>query len=152
MNFKFLTFIAGFIFILTLVQTATAQKIPAKESSLINHLVKEIQQSVTPSEYRTYLRVTIGKITYIADIKSGKVISQEKIEYFTSGGFSGAYAEVQTNIMNVDKLETAQGAGELLKLTGKKWKRIALNETDYQCRDVRSVPKATLKALKVECN
>jgi DNA-directed RNA polymerase specialized sigma54-like protein len=146
-----LTIIAGLIFTLTVFQTAEAQKLSAKETSLISHLVKEANQPGYHSADDKYLRVTIGKSSYIAELKSGKVIEQIRAAN-SSGGFSGTYAEVQVNLLNKNKQETAQGAGQILKLTGSKWKRIALNETDYQCADVKSVPKATLKALKVECN
>ena len=149
MKTKILTIIAGLILTLTLFQAAQAQT--AKESSLIAYLVKEANQPDYHSAGDVYLTVTIGKTAYIAELKSGKVVSQKKAAN-PSGGLSGAYAEVQVNLMNKSKEETAQGAGQILKLTGSKWKRIALNESDYQCSDVKSVPKATLKALKVECN
>lgn len=148
MKTKILTIIAGLIFTLAVFQAAKAQT--AKESSLIAHLVKEANQPDYHSASNVYLMVAIGKTEYIAELKSGKVVSQKKVEN-PSGGFSGAYAEVLVNLMNKNKEETGQGAGQLLKLTGGKWKRIARNETDYQCADVKSVPKAVLKALKVEC-
>ena len=150
MNFKFLTIIAGLFFMLTLsFQTASAQT--KKEASLISYLVKEANQPDDRSAEYKYLRATIGNTDYLVELKSGKVVEANRAAY-PSGGFSGAYAEVSVNILNKDKEEMAQGAGEILKLTGAKWKRIALNETDYQCADVKSIPKATLKALKVECN
>lgn len=149
MKTKILTIIAGFIFTLTLSQTANAQT--AKEASLIKYLVKEASQPDYHSADDKYLRVTIGNTDYIAELKSGKVVEQNRAAH-RSGGFSGAYAEVQVNLLNADKEETTQGAGQLLKLTGGKWKRIALNETDYQCAAVKSVPRIVLKALKVECN
>lgn len=144
-----LTSIACLIFTLTLFQTANAQS--AKENSLVAYLVKEANQPNYHSAGDKYLRVTIGKTDYVAELKSGKVVSQKKAEN-SSGGFSGAYAEVQIYLLNAKKEETSQGVGQILKLTGNKWKRIALNETDYQCADVKSIPKAILKALKVECN
>ncbi len=149
MKLKILATFAVFIFTLTLFQTANAQT--AKESTLIAHLVKEANQPGSHSNGDVYLSVTIGKTAYIAALKSGKIVSKSNAEY-ASGGFSGAYAEVQVNLLNANKEETAQGAGQILKLTGNKWKRIALNETDYQCNDVKTVPKSVLKALKVECN
>lgn len=155
MKFKFLTVIAGLIFMLTLAfQTAAAQtgkKIPAKESSLISYLVKEANEPDSGSADYVYLVAMIGKTEYIAELKSGKVVKQKKAEY-DSGGFYGAYAEVNVNLMNKSQEIVGQGAGQLLKLSAGKWKRIALNETDYQCSDVKTVPKAVLKALKVECN
>ena len=149
MKTKILTVIAGLIFTLTMFQAAKAQT--AKENSLIAHLAKEANQPGSHSKGDVYLSVTIGKTAYIAELKSGKIVSQKKVEN-PSGGFSGAYAEVQINLMNKSKEETAQGAGQLLKLTGGKWKRVARNEPLYQCADVKSVPKTVLKALKVECN
>lgn len=149
MKFKFLAIIASLIFTLALFQTVNAQT--AKESSLIAYLVKEANQPDYHSADDKYLRVTIGNTDYIAELKSGKVVEQNRAAN-RSGGLSGAYAEVQINLMNKNKKETAQGAGQILKLTGGKWKRIARNETDYQCADVKSVPKAVLKALKIECN
>lgn len=150
MNFNFLTLIAGLFFMLTFsFQSAQAQTV--KESSLISHLVKEANQPDSHSAGDVYLMVTIGKTEYTAELKSGKVVSKKTAEN-ASGGFSGAYAEVQVYLLNKQKNVTSQGAGQILKLTGNKWKRIALNETDYQCADVKSIPKAALKALKVECN
>ena len=149
MKTKILTIIAGLIFTLTLFQTANAQT--AKENSLIGYLVKEANQPDYHSADDKYLRVTIGSNDYVAELKSGKVISRKKAEN-AGGGFSGAYAEVQIYLLNKNKEATSQGARQILKLTGNKWKRIALNETDYQCADVKTVPKAVLKALKVECN
>lgn len=145
------TIFAGLIFTFALFQTAEAQKISAKDASLINYLVKEASQPDYHSADDKFLRVTIGGSEYIAELKSGKVVSQTKAEN-SSGGYSGAYAEVQVYLLNQNKEVTSQGAGQILKLTANKWKRIALNETDYQCADVKSVPKAVLKALKVECN
>ena len=151
MKTKILTIIAGLIFTLTLFQAAEAQKLSAKESSLIAYLVKEANQPDNHSAGDKYLRVTIGNTDYFTELKSGKVVVQNRAGN-PSGGFSGAYAEAQVNLLNAKKEETSQGAGQILKLTGGKWKRIARNESDYQCSDVKSVPKATLKALKVECN
>jgi len=150
MKFKFLTIIAGLFFMLTLsFQTSSAQT--KKESTLISHLVKEANQPDYHTADDKYLRVTIGNTDYVAELKSGKVVEQNRAGN-RSGGFSGAYAEVSLNLLNKNKQETAQGAGQILKLTGTKWKKIALSEGDYQCADVKSIPKATLKALKVECN
>ena len=150
MKFNFLTIIAGLFFMLTFsFQSAPAQT--KKESSLIAYLVKEANQPDWHTADDVYLLVTIGKTDYIAELKSGKIVAQNK-SASSSGGFSGVYAEVRVNLLDKNKQETAQGAGEILKLTGGKWKRIALNESDYQCADLKSVPKATLKALKVECN
>lgn len=149
MKSKILTIIAGLIFSLTLFQAAKAQT--AKESSLIAYLVKEANQPDYHSAGDKYLRVTIGNTDYLVELKSGKVVEQSRAGN-RSGGFSGVYAEVQVNLLNKEKRETAQGAGQILKLIGSNWKRIALNETDYQCADVKSVPKSVLKALKVECN
>ena len=149
MKSKNLIIIASLIFTLSLFQAAKAQT--AKESSLIAHLVKEANQPDYHTADDKYLRVTIGNTDYVAELKSGKVVEQSRAAN-KSGGFSGAYAEVQINLLNAERKETAQGAGQILKLTGDKWRKIALNEGDYQCADVKSVPKAVLKALKVECN
>lgn len=130
-------------------QTASAQT--KKESSLISHLVKEANQPDYHSADDVYLMVRIGKNEYTAELKSGKVVSRKTAEN-ASGGFSGAYVEAEIYLLNKSKEITSQGAAQILKLTGNKWTRIALNETDYQCSDLKSVPKATLKALKVECN
>lgn len=155
LKFKSLAVIMSAVLTLALVfQTAEARStgnVPAKEASLIAHLAKEANQPDYHSAGDVYLSVTIGKTAYIAELKSGRVISQSKAEN-ASGGFSGAYAEVSLNLLDKNKQETSQGAGQILKLTGNKWKRVALSEGDYQCKDVKSIPKATLKALKVECN
>lgn len=151
MKTKITTVIAGLIFTLTLFQTIEAQKISSKETSLVAYLVKEANQPDAHSAGDAFLRVTIGNTVYLAELKSGKVVEQNRAAN-PSGGFSGVYAEVQTMLLNRDKQETSQGAGQILKLTGGKWKTIARNESDYQCAAVKSIPKATLKALKVECN
>lgn len=149
MKTKILFIIAGLIFTVTLFQTAKAQT--AKEASLIAHLFKEANEPDGHTAEDVYLTVTIGKTEYISELKSGKLVKQRKAEY-SSGGFYGAYAEVRVNFMGKNQqTEDRQGGSQLLKLTGKNWKRIALNETDYQCADVKSVPKAVLKALDVEC-
>lgn len=151
MKTTILTIIAGLIFMLSLFQIAEAQKLSAKKTSLINYLVKEANQPDYHSADDKYLRVTIGNTDYMAELKSGKIVSQTKAEN-ASGGFSGVYAEVQIYLLNQNKNVTSQGAGVILKMTGMKWKEIARNETDYQCVDIKSIPKVTLKALRVECN
>ncbi len=152
--FSFIAFLlAGFVFA-PVFQTAEAQttkKIPAKEASLIAHLVKEANAPDSHSAADVYLSITIGKTEYIAELESGKVVSQRNAEY-ASGGFSGAYAEISLKLLDKSKRETSQGASQILNLSGKSWQRIALSEGDYQCGDVKSVPKSVLKALKVECN
>ena len=135
----------------TLKTVVLIEKISGKETSLIMHLVKEANQPGYHTADDKYLRVTIGNTDYIAELKSGNVIEQNRAGN-RSGGFSGAYAEVSLNLLNKNKQETAQGASQILKLTESSWKRIALSEGDYQCADVKSIPKAALKALKVECN
>ena len=76
MKTKILTIIAGLIFTLTLFQTAEAQKLSAKESSLIAYLVKEANQPDYHSAGDKYLRVTIGNTDYLTELKSGKVVEQ----------------------------------------------------------------------------
>ncbi len=149
MKSKILAIIAGLIFTLTLFQTAQAQT--TKESSLLAYLVKEANQPDYHSAGDKYLRVTIGNTDYVTELKSGKVVEQNRTGN-KSGGFSGTYAEVQINLLDKNKQETAQGAGQILKFAGGKWKRIALSEGNYQCHDLKGIPKAVLKSLKVECN
>jgi hypothetical protein len=153
MKLKILAVIAVFIFTVC-AESAHAQatkKIPAKESSLVAHLVKEANQPDSHSAGDVYLLITIGKTDYVAELKSGKVLSQKSAKS-PSGGFSGAYAEVGLILLDKSRRETSQGAGQILKMTGNNWKRIALAEGDYQCDAVKSVPKSVLKTLKVECN
>lgn len=101
MKLNFLTIIAGLFFMLTLgFQSAQAQT--AKESSLIAHLVKEANQPDSHSAGDVYLTVTIGKTEYTAELKSGKVVSRKTAEN-ASGGFNGAYAEVQIYLLNERK-------------------------------------------------
>lgn len=153
MKFNFLTIIAGLVFTLTLggFQTAAAQKkIPAKEASLVALLVKEARQPDAHSADDVYLLVTIGKTEYVAELKSGKIVSQKSAGN-PSGGFSGAYAEVSLILLDKARQATSQGAGQILKMNGNNWKRIALAEGDYQCDAVKTVPQSVLKAFKVEC-
>lgn len=146
---KFLYIFAGLILTLTLFQTAQAQT--KKESSLIALLVKEANQLDSHTKDDVYLSVTIGNTEYLAELKSGKIVVQNRAGN-PSGGFSSAYVEVRLNLLNKNKEETAQGAGQILKISNGKWKRIALSEGDYQCADVKIIPKSILNALKVECN
>lgn len=154
MKFNLLAIIASFVFLSTSLQTVnaqTAKKVPAKDASLIAHLVKEANQPGAHSAGDVYLSVTIGTTQYTAELKSGKVVSQTKAKN-ASGGIYGEYAEVSLNLLDKSRQETAQGAGQLLRSSGGKWKRIALSEGDYQCADLKSVSKSALKNLKVECN
>jgi hypothetical protein len=135
-------------------QTAEAQsanKVPAKEASLIAHLVKGANEPNFHGEDDVYLVVAIGKTEYTAELASGRVVSQSKTEN-PSGGFAGAYAEVILSFLHRDMTQGTQTTAQILKLTGNKWKRVALNEGDYQCEDLKKIPKTILKALKVECN
>lgn len=126
-------------------------KVPAKEASLIAHLVKEASEPDSHGADDFYLVVTIGKTEYTAELASGRVVSQSKTEN-RSGGFAGAYAEVTLSLLHKDKQQGSQTTGQILKLTGNKWKRVALSEGDYQCDAVKGIPKSIRKALKVECN
>jgi hypothetical protein len=154
MNFDYLAGIAGFVLLLTLTfQTAEAQaakKLPTKEASLIAHLVKEANQPDSHSKGDVYLLVRIGKIEYIAELKSGKVVSRRKAEV-AGGGVCGDYAEVSLNLLNGSKKETAQGSGQVLKLSGGKWIMIALSEGDYSCDSLKGISQSVMKCLKVEC-
>jgi hypothetical protein len=154
MKFKFLAIIASFVFLLTMTfetaQAQSAKKIPTKEASLISHLVKQANQPDSHSKGDVYFLVKIGKTEYIAELKSGKVVSQRNAE-FAGGGICGDYAEVSTNLLDKSKKETAQGAGQVLKLSGGKWKMIALAETDYSCNSLRGISQSVMKCLKVEC-
>ena len=151
----FLTVIVGLGLTLPLAfqraEAQSANKVPVKEASLITHLVKEANQPDSHGEEDFYLVVTIGKTEYTAELKSGRVVSQNKTEN-ASGGFSGAYAEVGLSLVHKDKHQSLQTTGQILKLSGNNWKRVALNEGDYQCEDLKGIPKSILKALKVECN
>lgn len=154
MKFKFLAVIASFVFLLTMTfetaQSQSAKKIPTKEASLISHLAKEANQPDYHSKGDVYLFVKIGKTEYIAELKSGKVVSQRNAE-FAGGGFCGDYAEVSINLLNKTKKETAQGAGQVLKFSGGKWKMIALSEGDYSCSSLRGISQSVMRCLKVEC-
>lgn len=154
MKFNFLAVIASLVFLLTMTfetaQAQSAKKIPTKEALLISHLAKEANQPSYHSKGDVYLLVTIGKTEYIAKLKSGKVVSQRNAE-FAGAGFCGNYAEVSINLLNKSKKETAQGAGQVLKFSRGKWKRIALSEGDYSCDSLRGISQSIMKCLKVEC-
>ena len=146
--------IAGVAFLLTLnLQPAAqaAQKIPTKTATLIAHLIAEANHPDAHTKDDVYLLITIGKIAYTAELKSGKIMSQRAAEY-ASSGFYGAYAEVSLNLLNKDQQSTSQGASQILKLSAGKWKRLALSEGDYQCDNLKGIPKFVLQALKVGCN
>ncbi|GAB3955280.1 hypothetical protein GCM10028805_42400 [Spirosoma harenae] len=139
----FLALILGF--------RTTGQGQTPNESLLITHLVKEASQPGAHTDDDVYLLVKIGKVEYMAELKTTKVVSQRKAEV-TGGGICGNYAEVSLNLLNGDKQETAQGAGQILKLGKGKWKMIALSEGDYACKKLKGIPQAVIACLKVECN
>lgn len=138
-----------FFTVLPVFHPALAQS--SKESALIAHLVREARQPDSHSEGDVFLRVKIGKIAYTAELESGQVIDQRLAEV-TSGGFCGAYAEVNLNLLDKNRQETAQGAGQILMLSKGKWKRIALSEGDYVCEKLRKIPQSVITCLKVECH
>jgi hypothetical protein len=154
MKINFSTFIPIFVFLLMFAfQMGYAQsvkKIPPREASLINHLVKEANQPNYHSKGDAYLLVRIGKTEYIAELKSGKVVTQRNAR-FTGGGVCGDYAEVGISLLNKNKKETTQGAGQVLKRSGAGWVRIALAESDYSCEDLRGISQSIMKCLKIEC-
>jgi hypothetical protein len=124
---------------------------PPNESSLIAHLAKEANQPGAHSEGDVFLLVKIGTIDYIAELESGKVVSQRKADV-AGGGICDTYAEVSINLLDKNKRQTAQGAGQILKLSRGKWKMIALSEGDYSCEKLKGIPKTVRTCLKVECN
>lgn len=135
-----------------LCQMAKAQSknVSSKETSLIAHLVKEVNRPSFHSKGDEYLLVRIGKTEFIAVLKTGKIISRRNSR-FPGGGICGDYAEVDTNLLDKNKKETAQGGSQILKLSGGKWKRVALAEGNYSCEDLKGVSTSVLKCLKVEC-
>ena len=150
MNLTFLAVISNLLLALTLGYYPThAQTL--KESSLIAHLVKGANQPGAQSEGDVYLLVKIGKTEYIAELASGKVISQRNAEVVGSG-ICGDYAEVSINLLDNNKQETAQGAGQVLKWRNGKWKMIALSEGDYACEKLKGIPQSVIACLKIECN
>jgi hypothetical protein len=153
MKLKIFVIVASLVLILGFqpAEAQTAKKIPAKESLLVAQLVKEAREPDAHSAGDAFLLITIGKTEYLAELESGKIVSQKRAAN-ASGGFSGAYAEVGLRLLDKSRQETSQGAGQILKLSGNGWKRIALSEGDYRCAAVKTVPKSVLKALKVECN
>lgn len=155
MKFNLLAVIASFVFSLTfgfqMADAQAAKKVLTKDAALITHLVKEANQPDAHSKGDVYLLVTIAKTEYTAELKTGKVVSQKTSEN-PSGGFFDVYAEVSLNLLDKNKQETSQGSGQILKSSGGKWKRVALSEGDYQCGDVKGIPKSVLKKLNVECN
>lgn len=128
------------------VQTQTP-----KESSLIAHLVKEANQPDAHSANDVFLLVKIGKTEYIAELKSGHVISHRDA-LVIGGGICNNYAEVSLNLLDKNKQETTQGAGQVLKSKNGKWKMIALSEGDYACEKLKGISQAVITCLKVECN
>ncbi|MVM33485.1 hypothetical protein GO755_25840 [Spirosoma sp. HMF4905] len=141
---------ASLLFTLALV-VHTAQAQTPKESLLITHLVKGANQPGAHSEGDVFLMVKIGKIEYIAELESGKVVSQHNADV-VGGGLCGNYAEVSVNLLNKAQQETAQGAGQVLKFSNGKWKMIALSEGDYACDKLKGISQAVITCLKVECN
>jgi hypothetical protein len=149
MKFKFLAVIAGLILTLTLIQTVTAKKIPAKEVALIAHLVKESKQPGWSSDGDVYLSVQIGKTEYTAELDSGKIISRKKVK--PDGGICGDYAVAKASHLDKNKRVTTKGSGQIFKLTGGEWETIALAEGDYACSKLGEMPASVVKCLKVKC-
>lgn len=153
MKFNFRIVVAASVFLFLLLYSLEAQtvnKIPPKEASLISHLVKEARQPGSHAKGDVYLLIRIGKIEYIAELKSGRVVSQRKAK-FPARAICGDYAEVGTNLMNKNKKETAQGAGQILKISNGKWKMIALAEGDYSCDSLKGISQSVMNCLNVEC-
>ncbi|CAN5295927.1 hypothetical protein BH09BAC4_BH09BAC4_35350 [soil metagenome] len=121
-----------------------------EESSLIAHLVKGANMPGAHSEGDVYLLVKVGKIEYITELASGAVVDQRNAGVI-GGGICGDYAEVSLNLLDKNKQETAQGAGQVLKVNKGKWKMIALSEGDYACEKLKGISKAVLACLNVEC-
>ncbi|GAB4006825.1 hypothetical protein GCM10028808_09460 [Spirosoma migulaei] len=145
-----------FAIISTLLLTFTpsyhqAQAQTTKETSLIAQLVKEANQTGAHSEGDVYLLVKIRETKYMAELKSGKVVDQRKADS-SGGGICGDYAEVSINLLDKNKQETSQGAGQVLKWRNGKWIMIALSEGDYACEKLKGIPPSVLTCLKVECN
>ncbi|MEP6901421.1 MAG: hypothetical protein ABJA66_06695, partial [Actinomycetota bacterium] len=67
MKSTILAIIAVLVFAITLFQTAEAQKISVKETSLISYLVKEANQPDYHATDDKYLRVTVGNTDYVAE-------------------------------------------------------------------------------------
>ena len=128
----------------------TTQAQTPKETSLIAHLVKEASQPGAHSEGDVYLLVKVGKIEYVSELASGTVVSQRNADV-VGEGICGDYAEVSLNLLDKNKQETSQGAGQVLKSSKGKWKMIALSEGDYSCDKLKGISKAVLACLKVEC-
>jgi len=150
MKFNFLAVISSLLLALTLNVHAVQAQTP-KEASLIVHLTTEANQPDAHSDGDIYLLVKIGETEYIVELKSSKVIRQRKAEV-VGGGICGDYAEVSINLLDKNKQETAQGAGQVLKSSKGKWKMVALSEGDYSCEKLKGIPQFVLTCLKVECN
>jgi hypothetical protein len=138
------------VLMLILVVHSSLAQTP-KESSLITHLVREVNQPDAHSVGDVYLLVKIGVTEYIAELESGKVVSNTKAEV-AGGGFCGDYVEVSLNLLTENKQESSQGAGQVLKSVNGKWKRIALSEGDYTCEKLKGIPRSVIACLKIECN
>jgi hypothetical protein len=102
-----------------------------------------------------YSQITVGATDYIFDIRTKKLIGKRKAESPTNGKiqneFCGDYAEIFTTTLNEQMDDITQGGLEILKFDGKTWKTIATAELDYNCKDLRSVPKKIQNCLEIEC-
>ena len=150
MNTTFCVCIAS-LFLTLLPGFRTVQAQTPNESLLITKLVNEASQPGAHTDDDVYLLIKIGKVEYITELKTAKVVSQRKAEVI-GGGICDNYVEVSLNLLNGNKQETAQGAGQILKLSKGKWKMIALSEGDYSCEKLKGIPKSVIACLKVECN
>ncbi|MEO6284356.1 MAG: hypothetical protein ABIN80_04210 [Dyadobacter sp.] len=128
-----------------------ADAVPARESALITHLVKEANQPGAYSEGDVYLLVTVGKTAYIAELRSTNLVSTSDAKV-PSGGFCRDYAEVNVKLLDLNRKETSQGAAQVLRWQKNKWKMIALSEGDYACDKLKGIPQEVRKCLNVECN
>lgn len=102
-----------------------------------------------------YNQISVGGNDYIFESRTGKLIGKIKAEPLNNGKipkeFCGDYAEIFTTSLNEQLEDIMQGGMEIMKFNGKSWETIATSELDYNCKDIRSIPKKVRECLEIEC-
>ncbi|GAB3987715.1 hypothetical protein GCM10028807_08740 [Spirosoma daeguense] len=151
MNVSPLSFLYS-LFVTLALSSEIALAQTKQENLLIRHLVREASEPDAHSENDTYLRITIGAIDYVAELKTATIVYQQKSEN-PSGGTCGNYVEAGLTLLDKNKQQTSQGASQVIRYNdGNKWTRIALSEGDYSCEKLKRIPKSVISCLKLECN
>jgi hypothetical protein len=115
----------------------------------VNSLINEVVKKYSAEGYTEYTRIEIGSTAYLVKGKSSKVLQTKKIK--ARGGICGDYATVWVIYSDRQMRVEAESAGSIWKFSGGSWKQIArMSAGDWECKDVKSIPKSVRKCLAAE--